>query len=269
MDEAQEASQESNEVTDEMLDRAAEGVEEEVVEEAAEETTEEVVEEVEESEEEVSEDSEDAPEEPEDNAERSRLGRKVKELEERENKLSETLEKLTSVLLQKDKAEEVEPAYFEMPETEEDLAILVKKQLDRIKEEEDSQLDKQAKEYQNGYIEAVQNLLADEPEEEQEAMFELINSEEFNIRHSKANSLQGGMMDAAKNVLAVKKHLLKASGGEKVIPLKGGKPKAPLGGGGGDKAPAPSKKVPKLDAAAEAYAKEMGMTDEQIIKALG
>jgi hypothetical protein len=278
MDETQEASQESEEsvVTDDMLDRAADGVDE--VEEDAtedetieEETEEEEVaeEEATETEEEATEEAEDAPEEPEDNAERSRLGRRVSELEtallqskqESETKLNETLEKLNSFLGKKDEPEEEE--FFELPETKEDLAKLVREQLAKVQNEEVTQKTQAVKDYESGYIDTVGTLLEGEPDSEE--ILKLIE-DEFNVKHSKVDNLQSGMKDAAKNILAAKSKLL--SGSTKTIPLKGEKGKN-LGGGGGDKVAKATKKMPKLDAAAAQYVKETGMTEEEVIKAFG
>jgi hypothetical protein len=279
MDETQEASQESEEsvVTDEMLDRAADGVDEveevatedETTEEEVEEESEEVAEE-EATEETEEEGAEDAPEEPEDNAERSRLGRRVSELEtallqanqNNETKLNETLEKLNSFLGKKEEPEEDD--FFEMPETKEDLAKLVKEQLAKVQNEEVSLSTQAVKDYETGYIDTVGSLLEDEPDSE--AILKLIE-DEFNVKHSKVDNLQGGMKDAAKNVLAAKTKLL--SGSVKKVPLKGEKPRAPLGGGGNDKAPVAAQKMPKLDAAAAQLVKDMGWSAEKVIKVFG
>jgi hypothetical protein len=277
MDETQEASQESEEsvITDEMLDRAADGVDE--VEEVAteDETTEEEVEseevaEGEETEETEEEEAEEAPEEPEDNAERSRLGRRVSELEtallqakqESENKLNETLEKLNSFLGKKEEPEEDD--FFELPETKEDLAKLVREQLAKVQNEEVTQKTQAVKDYESGYIDTVGTLLEGEPDSAE--ILKLIE-DEFNIKHSKVDNLQSGMKDAAKNILAAKTKLLSSSA--KKVPLKGEKPRAPLGGGGGDKTPVAAQKMPKLDPAAAQYVKDTGMTPEQVLKAFG
>lgn len=289
--ETQEASQESVEsvITDEMLDRAAEGVDEEVVEEeTTEESTEEETDEVSEeeevesgeepSEEEVeetveteSEEAEDLPEEPEDNSERSRLGRKVKELEdallksktESEEKLNATLEKLNAFLGKAAEPEEEE--FFEMPETKADFDRLVRERIEALKQEETTQVSQKSKEYEAGYIDTVKSLLSGD--EDEQAIFDILDAE-FNVRHSEVESLESGMKDAAKNVLAAKTKLLQSKDVKKV-PLKGGKPKAPLGGETGSKMPAKTKPVPKLDPVAAEFARETGMTDEAIIKALG
>ena len=280
MEETQEASQESEEstITDDMLDRAADGVDE--VEEVAtedettEETTEEEVSEevaAEETEEVAEEDAEDALEEPEDNAERSRLGRRVSELEtelrasklESENKLNETLEKLNSFLGKNEETQEEE--FFELPETKADLDKLIKESVKSLRNAEDEQVDEDAKAYQDGYVDTVMNLLDGDPDGKE--LYELINSDDFNIKHSKANTMQGGVMDAAKNLMAAKAQL--AHGTVKKIPLKGEKPRAPLGGGGADKTPKAAKKMPKLDATAAAYVKETGMSNDDVIKVFG
>jgi hypothetical protein len=285
MGETQEASQESTDsvVTDEMLDRAADGVDE--VEEVAteDETTEEELEseevaegeEAEEIEEEIGEEeAEDTPEEPEDNAERSRLGRRVSELEtallaaKQESQsstaqLNETLQKLTGVLGKKEEVEEEE--FFELPETKEDLAKLVREQLAKVQNEEVTQKTQAVKDYESGYIDTVGSLLEGDPDSEE--ILKLVESDEFNIKHSKVDNLQSGMKDAAKNILAAKTKLL--SGSVKKVPLKGEKPRAPLGGGDGGKVPVATKKRPKLDAAAEQYVKENNVSDEDVIRIFG
>jgi 5S rRNA maturation endonuclease (ribonuclease M5) len=278
--ETQEASQESTEVTDEMLDRAADGVDE--VEEVAtedettEETTEEEVEK-EVAEEEVgetaSEEAEDTPEEPEDNAERSRLGRRVSELEgdllkarqesqASTDNLNETLKKLTGLIGKNE--EPAEEEFFELPETKADLDKLIKESVSAIKQEESSQITKQSEEYSKGYIDTVMSLIDDDPEGE--AILKLLE-DDFNTKHSKVDTMQGGVMDAAKNIMAAKSQL--SQGTVKKIPLKGEKPRAPLGGGGGDKIPKAAKKMPKLDATAAAYVKETGMSDDDVIRVFG
>jgi len=278
--ETQEASQESEEstITDDMLDRAADGVDE--VEEVAtedettEETTEEEVDEevaAEEEEETSSEEAEEAPEEPEDNAERSRLGRRVSELEtelrtsrqESENKLNETLEKLNSFLGKKEEPEEEE--FFELPETKADLNKLIQEQVTAIRTAEDSQASDATKKYEEGYLTTVGSLLDGDPDSQ--AIVDLIQSDELNIKHSKVDTMQGGVMDAAKNIMAAKAQL--SQGTAKKIPLKNEKPRAPLGGGGGDKPPVVAKKMPKLDAAAAQFVKDTNMSDEKVIKAFG
>jgi hypothetical protein len=75
------------------------------------------------------------------------------------------------------------------------------------------------------------------------------------------------MKDAAKNVLAAKTSLLSSSTRE--VPLKGEKPRAPLGGGGSDKTPQAAKKMPKLDPIAEQYVKDTNMTPDQVIEVFG
>ncbi len=278
--ETQEASQESTEsaITDEMLDRAADGVDE--VEEVAteDETTEETTEEEAEeevaegeTEEEATEEVEDAPEEPEDNAERSRLGRRVSELEtallqsqqESETKLNATLEKLNSFLGKNEETEEEE--FFELPETKADLDKLIKESVSAIKQEETTQSSKEAEAYQKGYVDTVMNLIDDDGD--REALLDLIQSDDFNIKHSKVDTMQGGVMDAAKNVMAAKSQL--SQGTVKKIPLKGEKPRAPLGGGGGDKTPQATKKRPKLDATSEQYVKDTNMSDDDVIRIFG
>lgn len=278
MDETQEASQEGTEsvITDEMLDRAAEGVDE--VEEVAteDETTEEEIESEEAAEEEATEETEqeeveDAPEEPVDNAERSRLGRRVSELEtallaaKQESQastaqLNETLKQLTGVLGKKEEPEEEE--FFELPETKEELAKLVREQLAKVQNEAIVQKTQAVKDYESGYIDTVGTLLEGEPDSAE--ILKLIEGE-FNIKHSKVDNLQSGMKDAAKNILAAKNKLYSA----KKAPLKGDKPRGPLGGGGGDKMPVAAKKMPKLDAAAAQYVKETNMSDDEVIRIFG
>jgi hypothetical protein len=109
------------------------------------------------------------------------------------------------------------------------------------------------------------SLLEGDPDSE--ALLDLVQSDGLNIKHSKVDTMQGGAMDAAKNIIAAKSQL--SQGTAKKIPLKGEKPRAPLGGGGGDKVPAASKKVPKLDAVAAQYAKDTNMTDDDIIRVFG
>jgi hypothetical protein len=174
-----------------------------------------------------------------------------------------TLEKLTGLIGKNEETEEEE--FFELPETKADLDKLIKESVKSLKSAEDNQVDEDAKAYQDGYVDTVMNLLDGDPDGKE--LYELINSDDFNIKHSKANTMQGGVMDAAKNLMAAKAQL--SQGTARKIPLKGEKPRGPLGGGGGDKIPKAAKKMPKLDATAAAYVKETGMSDDDVIKVFG
>jgi hypothetical protein len=275
LDETQEASQENteSEITDEMLDRAADSVDEETTEEVIgeEEGTETDGEAAEEVDEEASEAAEDVAEEPEDNAERSRLGRKVKELEDKLSGTAQTstqvasaLEKLNAFLGKQEEPEE--PEFFEMPETTQELNALLDKRLEERERAKTIQGTKQAEEYQSGYVDTVMDLLEGDSEEEKSTILELIQGE-FNVKHSEVDSIQTGIKDAAKNVMAARKKMLQS--GVKSLPLGGKKPIAPLGGGGGDKIPAKSKKLIKLDPEAAQVQKDLGLTDEYMQEALG
>lgn len=251
----------SQEVTDEMLSRAAdepEEVVEEVIEEAVEET--EIEDVVEEETDVVTE--EELPEEPEDNSARSQLGRKVKSLEtlleeerkaraEESARLNETLEKLSGYLAPKEEEEE-----FVFPETREELDALLDKRLEERESKKQSQQEEVQTRYQKEYIDALQEILEDDPD--RDSVLEIFD--DYNYKHS-----ENGYKDAAKNIIKAKDAL--KSG--KKIPLKSEKAKAPLGGGGKEAMPTKKKTMPKLDPEAAAYAKSQGFTDEEIIEVFG
>jgi hypothetical protein len=265
MEETTEASQQADtpEVTDEMLDRAAEEVTEEVV--VVEEGSEVEAGAVEET---ATEDNEDAPEEPEDNRERSRLGRRVTELEglikeqsaASEKKLTDAIDKLAGLLGGKQEPEE--PEYFEMPETREDLNALIAQSISEVTNQQKQQEEAAKSQYSEAYVDAVRTLLDGESEETSKALIEKLSEDEFNRRYSRANTVQAGVLDAAKNVTAAREALRKAP------TLKSEKPQGPLGGGDGGAIPPKSRKVIKLDPEAAALAKELNMSDEEITRAM-
>jgi len=261
MSEAEEASQP---VSDEELDRAAD----EAVGVAEEATEEEVIEEESSEEEEAEEEQEEEiPAEPDaekENAERSKLGRKVKELEaqlerqsiENNERLAKALEAINNLTAK----EEPEEDDFIMPETKSELQKLIDEALEKKEQASKTVAVQKAEQYTKDYVDTMKDLVADEEDDVREEIIARLKTEEFNVRHS-----DNGSRDAAKNIknviksLAVKKN---------VIPLKGEKPRAPLGGGGKDKVPGRELKLPKLSQEARDFIKATGMSDEEAAEAL-
>lgn len=289
-----EASQEELDLSDSALDRAAEGAgEEETIEASTEETvideeqehSEEEAESVEEETEELEaeegeetealeageEEEEEAQPEPSDNAERSKLGRKVKYMEDSLNGIKESIdermdrmEKLFSQGQQQERHEE----QFEDDEDEE--VVLTKKemreQMQQLMKEQQTQETNSQVQYEKGYLSTIKQLGSEEESEEE---FNDIYDEmmaNFNKKHS-----DNPEMDAEKNWLRATKSVLKKQAAKpikKENPLKGRKPKSPLGKGGGDTTPDTSPTTPKLDDVAAEFIRKTKMSDEAVADAL-
>ncbi len=242
-------------VTDEMLDAAAAEVEEKATTDSQEQETETKVEQTEETDstkEDVAEEQDDLAdidsEIPADHGERSRLGRKVAAMFKKQDRIEEILEKLSTIVEDRLTTNQ-QPSSMEAPtitETEEDtedFTFLTKKDLDRYLEMREQQKLQASKQYENNYIKTVKELSSRvTPEEHEEIVQEMMAN--FNIRYS-----DDPIADAERNYLKAERSLLrkKLAKSKKENPLKGDKPRAPLGVAKGQRTQEKSVVLPDLD----------------------
>ena len=272
-------------VTDEDLDRAAEmapdtsepepkvadgtpaeddtpaepaGEEEVVEEEVAEEVVEEPI-----------------PDEPEGNRERSELGRKVKEQGERLDSFMDTI----TGAIDEIKTSVAKPEFEDEPLDDDYPITLTAKELnDRIKEgiasagvvtKKDIETQKrQAKEYENGYLAKVSSLTTGIPDKEAIEK-ELFENKDVNVKRS-----NNPLIDAEMNFLKAQTNVLNKKLEAKAKPVNpldknNDNEDLPLGGPlGTNNQDVKSEKVTKLDPEAAKFAKESGMSEEDVQKTL-
>jgi len=193
------------------------------------------------------EDEGELPEEPEDNAARSKLGRKVAAMFRKQDRVEEILDKLTSLL---EKSQVTQPVQDEEEEEffDEDEPLTPKK-LEEILEKRERQREEQAAQYENGYIKKVAELGSDlTPEEHEEIVNEMMAN--FNVRYTNNPEL-----DAERNYLKAERAVLrkKLAKPKKSNPLKGEKPRSPLGVANNQKVEKKSPALPDLDPEAKAF----------------
>jgi hypothetical protein len=239
----------SQNVDDSTLDAAAEdvAVEEDAVE--TEEIDEETDEQEVESEDEVEETDKEDTAELEAHKERSRLGRRLSAMEER---MDAFLNKAEQLVTPKEELfdEEIDP----------DMPVTLKEVEDYMAKKERTNTETRLK-YENSYVKSVANLSSGEdPDFADKVIAEMETN--FNSEYSK-----DGSRDAEVNWLKASNAVLKA-GTKKSNPLKGKKPKAPLGVGGSDTNASRGYVRPKLDAATEDLISRSNFTEEQIKEAL-
>lgn len=281
-EETTDASQEEQDFSDDALDKAAEefGESEEFTEHEEEVEAREEEEAEEESEEEktelAAEQEEDVvPPEPSDNGERSKLGRKVKYIEDTVQSFQESFEekmnRLEGLLVSSNRKQDTDESYLRDYEAGDDEEIIgTKAELkqfltDYNKETESARQKNQAK-YERDYVQTIKRLGSEETEEDHKDIYDEMMSH-FNVRHS-----NNPLMDAEKNYLKATRSVLKkkvAAPVEKKNPLKGNKPKAPLGAGGNNETmPKKIKPMPKFDAAAQDFMRKSGITPERAAEIL-
>jgi hypothetical protein len=291
---SQEEQTEEMDFSDAALSRAAEGAEEEETVEASTEEVEEVEEEVAEEEEtepvdtekdplqleeeeetealeaEVGEEEEVQPE-PSDNADRSKLGRKVKFMEDSLNGIKESIDdRMDRIEQMLTKNQQPEPYKEDFEDEDDEEIILTKKEFKEqmqsfMTEQQTQKTDSQAQ-YEKGYLSTIKQLGA---EEESEDEFNAIYDEMMTNFNNKLSD--NPEMDAERNWLKATKSVLKKQAAQpikKENPLKGRKPKAPLGKGSTDTVPKSASAVPELDDVAAEFIKKTGMSDELVADAL-
>ena len=116
------------------------------------------------------------------------------------------------------------------------------------------------------YIQTINRLGSDETEEDHKDIYDEMMSH-FNVRYS-----ENPVVDAEKNYLKATRSVLKkrtAEPAKKVNPLKGNKPKAPLGAGSNSETMAKkTKPMPKFDEAAQDFMRKSGITPERAAEIL-
>lgn len=287
-DDATEASQEEQDFSDDALDRAAEeiGESEEFTEHAeeveakgeetedtedpegtkeAEETTE--MEASEEQEEEA-----EVPPEPADNGERSKLGRKVKYIEDTvlgfQEQFEERMNRLDSLLASNNRRPDVDEYRAEGDPEEEFIGTKaeLKKFLNDYNQDQETQRQSSQLKYEQEYVKTIKRLGSDETEEDHKDIYDEMMSH-FNVKYS-----ENPLVDAEKNYLKATRSVLKkrmATPAKKVNPLKGKKPKAPLGAGSNSETmPKKTRPMPKFDSAAQDFMNRAGITPERAAEIL-
>lgn len=282
-----EASQEEQELnfSDDALDKAAEefGESEEFTEHTEEveargeetedpedpEDTGEEAESMEASEEQ--EEEAEVPPEPSDNGERSKLGRKVKyiedtvlgfqeQFEERMNRLDSLITSNTKLGSNEYGAESGEEEEYIGTKTE------LKKFLNDYNRDQETQKQSSQLKYEKGYINTIMRLGSEETKEDHQAIYDEM-MRFFNAKHS-----DDPMVDAEKNYLNATRSVLKkrlAAPAKKVNPLKGNKPKAPLGAGNNSETMAKkTRPIPKFDDAAQDFMNKAGISPERAAEIL-
>lgn len=279
-EETTEASQEEQDFSDDALDKAAEefGEDEELVEDATEIEANSGEEDPEEPEGEDlggEEEEEEAviPPEPSDNGERSKLGRKVKYIEDTvisfQESFEEKMNRLEGLLVSSNRRQVTDEPYGLEDDPDEEV-IGTKAELkqflnDYNKETESTRQENQIK-YERNYVQTIKRLGSEETEEDHKDIYDEMMSH-FNVRHS-----NNPLVDAEKNYLKATRSVLKkrvAAPVEKKNPLKGNKPKAPLGAGSNNETmPKKIKPMPKFDAAAQDFMRKSGITPERAAEIL-
>ena len=196
-------------------------------------------------------------EELDDNRERSNLGRKVKILEDKLSRLDEIAAKLDRISTPK----------RELPPDDDAPIPMTARELREFVWKENQQLEtfkaQKQREYVQGYLKHEATLGMDLSEQEyEEVIKERVAN--FDVRHS-----DNPMADADLNFhKALASVLRKKMSKGKENPLKGKKPDGPLGGPTGTENATRAAVTPKLDKDAAEFAQKMGLSAEQIQKAL-
>lgn len=221
-------------------EQIAEEPQEEVAEEAVGESNDEV----------VDQEPEVQVEEPSDNAERSKLGRRVSQMEQLVNSINEKLDFIAS-------SSKKEEALVNDPEellTAKEALELFEK-LGTKKEQEQLRAKQQ---YEKTYLQ-VANSLSDE-EDHEEVFKEML--ENYNVKHS-----NDPKADAIINYKNAKIAILQKKINTPKVPLKGEKPKVPLGVNAGSKVQTPKKSMPKLDPDSAYLVEALKISDDKVIAA--
>jgi len=207
---------------------------------------------------------------PDDNAERSRLGRRVKYLEE--NVLPDISKKLDTLalLLSGKKTESNEDEEYVAPQTQAEF----EKQLKRIDERKQAQVESNRTRYTSGYLSATSRLgLMDENSDLHDEIMKEIQKPEFNVCYSNDYS-SDPQSDAERNYFRAKTSLLSQKlksmsvTKEPVNPFKGEKPKVSLGISGTSKTEVSKKPKIELDDAARDFIKRTNMSEKDVEEAL-
>lgn len=234
-------SMETAAVTDEQLDAAAaDAVNEEVEEEVLEEEP--AQEELEAgSEEEVDEEGL-----PKDHGKRSDLGRKVAAQHRRMDEIENTLNRIASMMEQNQRQSEEEEIDPDVP--------LTLREWQRIQEREARQKEQQANDYENKYYTAFAQLVKDMEKDEYKA----ITDEMANLRYNPSSNPE---FDAERNFLKAQLAVVQKRTGERKNPLKGAKPKGPIGTVTNQRSTQKEKSLPTLDPAAADFLKFVEFKD--------
>lgn len=197
--------------------------------------------------------------EPDGNAERSRLGRKVKSLEETVQALMQKLETVavTDIKAPEEKIE---------AEEEEEFIPTTKKELEEFLEHREERKKKQNIDYETKYIAVVNNLGLEEDDTAHEAIVEEM-MKNFNVRYSNdpARDAEINYLKAERAYL--KKQMAAVASTERTNPLKGNGKPVPVGGD--TKVTKKKVALPKLDKYAEEFARDTGMTEDDLRRYLG
>lgn len=214
-----------------------------------------------------------ASDEPMDHGERSQLGRKVANLtREQENQMQQynaLTAKMDSLIDTLSKQNSPTP-----PDDDEDVITTKGEMREFMRQENLKQNtevnDKQAK-YSNSYISAINTLSTPENQDIFSEIVELTTNMEEKNPYNKIilpnDPIANAEINFAKAEAAVYRKRA-AIPKDKVVPLKGEKPRSPLGPDSSEKVVDNVTPMPKLDKFAEEFKKSVGMTDEEATESL-
>jgi len=146
---------------------------------------------------------------------------------------------------------------------DEDFIPTTRKELLELMDKRDKEKEKREKGYDRNYMAGFAKFK--EEEDHDNIMNEL--KQNFNFKHT-----DDGSLDAEMNYLKASRafYRKKLSGKSPESPLKGEKPKGPLGAGSdGERTIEKETAPPKLDKDAQDFVSSVGMSDESVKKALG
>lgn len=220
------------------------------------------------------EDGEDLdPKDPESNAERSKLGRKLSGLEKTVQTLASTVEVLAQSLQQRNVAplhdeDADDDEDFDFPETKAEFRKRVREEMERVKAQEQAQASDYNDKYIKSAIMSVQEAELDD--DEAKAVWDIMRKPDYSKDHGLGAEGNAKMNFALAMKVFLKEQMEQGRPAKPEIPVNGRKPKAPLGAPPNAKTETPGKaKVVKLSPAAAAFARDRGISEDEVQAALG
>jgi len=155
-----------------------------------------------------------------------------------------------------------EPEPYEYPSSMEELDALISTRINSAKKSDV----KAVKDYEEGFLNTITDMQSDAPQEDKEGIEKEL-WDNFNVRHT-----DNAPADAAKNYAKASRAYYQkktAQPLEKVNPLKGEAPVAPLGGATTQTVVPRVAPSVQLDQAAQDFVNYAGMDDEKVAETLG
>lgn len=200
-------------------------------------------------------DSESEKEKLDEHKESSALGRKVKGLEDKFSSVEDKIDILLDAGTQK-----IEDTDTDI--IDEDFIPTTRKELSQFMDKRDNEKEKEAKNYDQKYMNTFSKF------KEEEDHDDIINELKENFNFKNTND---GALDAEMNYLKASRafYRKKSVSGKSETPLKGEKPKGPLGAGseGERTMDTGSTTIPKLDKFAQDFVDKLGKSEEFVKKA--